>query len=55
MEGIEVQGFVDVLVFPFAGLTAGGRAVVTRVVQGVDLAILASGDKWVLLDWIQEF
>lgn len=51
MEGIEVEGLVDVLILSFR-LTVG-RAVVPRVVQSVDLTIFTSGYKGVLLDGVQ--
>lgn len=37
MEGVEVEGLIDVLILSF-GL-AVGRAVVAWVIQGVDLTI----------------
>ena len=51
VEGVEVQGLVDVLVLPL-GLAVGG-AVVARVVQGVDLAIFAPRHKGIFLYRIQ--
>lgn len=53
MEGVEVEGLIDVLVLSF-GLTVG-CAVVAWVIQGVDLAIFTSRDKRVLLNGIQIF
>lgn len=53
VEGVEVEGLVDVLVLSF-GL-AVGRAVVARVVQGVDLAVFTPRDKRVLLNGVQVF
>lgn len=53
MEGVEVEGLVDVLILSF-GL-AVGCAVVARVIQGVDLAVFAPGDKRVFLNGIQVF
>lgn len=53
MEGVEVEGLVDVLVLSF-GL-AVGCAVVARVIQGVDLAVFTPRDKRVFLNGIQVF
>lgn len=53
VEGVEVEGLVDVLVLRF-GLTAG-RAVVARVIQGVDLAAFTPRDEWVFFDGVQVF
>lgn len=53
VEGVEVEGLIDVLILSF-GL-AVWCAVVARVVQGMDLTIFMSWDKWVLLNWVQVF
>ena len=49
MDGVEVEGFVDVLVLAARRLglrLAAGRAVVARVVQGVeDLAIVLAAPR----------
>lgn len=53
MEGVEVEGLVDVLVLCF-GLTVG-CAVVPWVIQGVDLTIFTARDKRVFFNRIQVF
>lgn len=53
MEGVEVEGLVDVLVLCF-GLTVG-CAVVPWVIQGVDLTISTPRDERVLFNRIQVF
>lgn len=51
MEGVEVEGLVDVLVLCF-GLTVG-RAVVPWVIQSMDLTIFTPRDKRVFFNRIQ--
>lgn len=53
MEGVEVEGLVDILVLSF-GLTVG-CAVVPWVIQGVDLTIFAPRDKRIFFNRIQVF
>lgn len=53
VERVEVEGLVDVLVLSF-GL-AVGRAVIARVIQGVDLAVFTSRDKRVFFNRVQVF
>lgn len=53
VEGVEVEGLIDVLVLCF-GLTVG-CAVVPWVIQGVDLTVFTPGDKRVLFNRIQVF
>lgn len=53
MEGVEVEGLVDILVLTF-GLTVG-CAVVPWVIQGVDLTIFAPRDKRIFFNRIQVF
>lgn len=53
MEGVEVEGLVDVFILHF-GLTVG-CAVVSRVIQGMDLTIFTPRDKRIFFNRIQVF